>query len=250
MQPELDLEPDTVSASASRKRATRVSRFPDLPDLPDLYERKRRLPPMFIAGIAFAAAATAFYGAEAALPAQWKPSYYIGGYTQEIEAARKTGELEATAKFAPRLKRIETAAVMMQEQCKAQLQSVNTYAQAVYNRAGIGFQLAADLQRQYASARYSVVQQSLGGELGAANMATSFGYIASLFDPDLAQKSMDFAQNARQQALAKLDEAAQGGVSVSAQGWDQGLTDPATFAKSLHCDLPSDLAEAQPSSEG
>jgi hypothetical protein len=250
MHPILDDVPYDAAAPSPRHRSS-PSRHLDLPDLPDLHDRPRRLHPMLTAGLAFTLAAVAFYGAEAALPVIWRPSHFVGGYSRQIEEARKSGELAATARYAPRLKQIETAAVQMQEQCKAQLQGVNTYLQAVYNRAGVGFQLAADMQRQYMSVRYSTTQQTLGGEIGAANLATSFGFIASLFDPELARQSMEFAENARQQALARIDQASKGGVQISVDGWDAGLTDPATFMGRLHCEMPS-LAEPvpQPSSEG
>ena len=113
--------------------------------------------------------------------------------------------------------------------------------QASYQRANTGFQLLGDLQKQYASVRYSIAQQSVGGEIGAANMATSLGYLLGFFDPELGKQSMEFAERARQQALAKLDAAAQGGVRVTMEGWDTGLPNPATLPPMIDCAMPASV---------
>lgn len=115
--------------------------------------------------------------------------------------------------------------------------------QASYQRANAGFQLLGDLQKQYAATRYSIVQQTVGGEIGAANTATTFGYIFGLFDHELQAKSMAFAEAARQEALRKLDEAAQSGVRVTVDGWDKGLPDPASLPPMIDCAMPASVTE-------
>jgi len=59
--------------------------------------------------------------------------------------------------------------------------------QAVYQRAGVGYQLTADMQRQYVSTRYSITQQSSAAR--SCCHGDVFRFLASLFDPELAQQS-------------------------------------------------------------
>lgn len=247
MSPTIDPAPE----SGPRFRAERAPRSSNFTDLPDLSERPhRRLHPMVIAGGAFLLASAAFYGSEALLPADYKPSLFIGNYTRQIAKAKAEGELAARIKYDKQLKMYETAAVVWQEQCKASLQALNANYEATYRRAGVGYQLAADVQKQYTNYRYSIAQSSVGGEIGVANTATTFGYWISILDPDLGQKSLEFAEAARQQAYAKLDEAARSGITVSVDGWDTGLVDPASFGGKFRCDMPTAPFAPQPSSEG
>lgn len=247
MSPTIDPAPEP----GPRFRPERASRSPNFSDLPDLSERpRRRLHPMVVAGGAFLLASAAFYGAEALLPPAYKPSVFTGNYARALAQAKSEGELSARIQYDKQLKMYETAAVVWQEQCKASLQALNANYQAVYNRAGVGYQLAADVQKQYTNYRYSIAQNSVGGEIGVANTATTFGYWISLLDPNLGQKSLEFAEAARQQAYAKLDEAAKSGISVSVDGWDTGLVDPASFAGKFRCDMPAGPFAPQPSSEG
>ena len=198
----------------------------------------------------FIVASVTFFAAEAKLPPEYKPSHYLGGYDRVIAQAKAEGELTARIGFEGRLKVIETAASAWQERCKAGLQNYTNYYQAAYNRANAGYQLAASIQQQYTSARFSTTQASLGGEIGVANTATTFGYIIGLFDPESGQKTLDFAEAARQAALRKLDEAARGGVTVTSDGWNAGLPDPAKLPPPVQCDMPSALVAPQPSTEG
>ena len=252
---------------------TRMSGYHDLPDL--TVPPRRRLNLFVVTGLAFASVTGLFYGGEALLPPSYKPSAFIGGYGKEIEKARKAGELDSQIRyesqlrgvevqFQTKLKGIETAAIQLQEQCRAGFQNANNLYQAAYQRANIFAQATADIQKQYVASRYQLTQQTVGGEIGAANTATTFGYILNFFDPELGQKSMAFAEAARQQALQKLDDAAKGGMTVSVDGWNQGLPDPASLAPLAKCDLPviatgepstpitvpAVSAPAQPSSEG
>lgn len=236
--------------AATRPFSGRVSRMAGFHDLPDLTSPPRRRLNLFVVtGLAFAAVTGIFYGGEALLPAPYKPSVFIGGYGKEIEKARKAGELDSQLRYETRLrgvevqfqtrvKGIETAAIQLQEQCRAGLTNANNLYQAAYTRANIFAQATADIQKQYAASRYQLAQQTLGGEIGAANTATTFGYILGFFDPELGQKSFEFAEAARQQALKKLDEAAKGGITVSVDGWNHGLPDPASLAPLGKCDLP------------
>ncbi|AUW58044.1 hypothetical protein C1T17_07920 [Sphingobium sp. SCG-1] len=242
---------DPASDTGPRFRAERVPRSASFSDLPDLSERpRRRLHPMVFAGGVFLMASAAFYGAEALLPPSFKPSVFTGGYQREIAKAKSEGELASRIQYDKQLKVYETAAVVWQEQCKASLQALNSNYEAVYRRAGVGYQLAADLQKQYANYRYAIAQSSVGGEIGVANTATTFGYWIGLLDPEMGKQSLEFAENARRQAYAKLDEAAQSGITVSAEGWDDGLVDPASFSGKFRCDMPSAPLALQPSSEG
>ena len=110
-----------------------------------------------------------------------------------------------------------------QERCRAGLQNYNNNYQALYSLAHMYAQSVADIQKNYVSVRYSTAQQTVGGEIAAANMGTMFGYIAGMFDPETGRRSMEFAEAARQQALQKLDDAARSGITVSVEGWNTGL---------------------------
>lgn len=243
---------DANASLPPRPRVQAECRAPEYRTLPDLYDppRRRRLHPMIVAGAMFGCAAALFYSAEATLPVSYKPSTFTGGYEKAIAKARTEGELAARIGYDSKLKVIETAAVQWQEQCRAGLQNFTSYYQAAYARANAYAQATADIQKQYAAARYQTAQGSVAGELGAANTATSIGYLLGFFDEDLGRQSMDFAERARQQALSKLDDAARTGMTVSVDGWNTGLPDPATLPPVIKCDVPTSLITGQPSLEG
>lgn len=222
----------------------------DFHHLPDIYQPKRRfLPPAFVTGMMFLAVAGAFYGAEALLPPEYKPSFFIGGYQRAIAEAQAEGQLKARIVYDARLKLIETDAIRWQENCRAGLQNINNLYQAAYARANMYAQSTADIQKHYASARYATTQQTLGGEIAVANLGTIIGFGIGLFDPETGQRSMALAEQARQQALQKLDDAARSGITVSVEGWNTGLPDPVMLPASSTCDMPASLVSPQPSLE-
>lgn len=224
---------------------------PSLHDLPDIYEpRRRRLPPIVLAGGMFMAASVVFFGAETYLPLEYKPSHFVGGYQRALAQARAEGELTARIAYDGRLKLIETDAMRWQERCRAGLQNANNLYQAAYTRANMFAQATADIQKQYAQMRYVTAKDTVGGEIAVANLATMLGFLGGIFDGELGRSSMDFAEQARQQALRKLDEAASKGITVSVDGWDTGLPNPLNLPAAQACELPASLAASQPSSEG
>jgi hypothetical protein len=247
MTPILDPKPEAANAGEP-KRATR---FRDAPELPDLYGRpKRRLPAMVVAGIGFVAAGVSFYGAEAVMPADFKPSTLVGGYQRQIQEAHKTGELAAQVRydaqaknielqFQNQLKQIETRAVQWQEQCRAGLQNFNNLYQASYQRLNIFAQATADIQKQYVAERMRTAENSTQGVQAVANMASMAELFGGLIDPQFGQQAGDFAARARQQALAQLDAAALGGKTLSIEGWNAGLPEPQTIPSMIRCDIPT-----------
>lgn len=250
MNPRLD--DDLIPAPAKP-----AAEKPDLPALPDLSPRRRRgLHPVIASALGFMAAGGIFYGMQAFGPEGLRPSRFVGEYETEVQKARKAGELEAQIRYDAQLRGIEvqyqgqlneiqTAAVQLQERCRAGLQNFTNLYQAAYNRANTGFQMTAELQRQYVAARMQTAQGTLAGETSAANMATTFGYIAGFFDPELGRRSMEYAEAARQQALRRLDETARNGVTLSIEGWDTGLPDPATLQAPDACETPEFAAALQ-----
>ena len=198
---------------------------------------RRRLHPMLVAFFAFGTASCSFYGAEMLAPPVWRPSVIIGGYERQITQARKTGELAAQIRYDGQLKQIETAAVQWQEQYKAAANGVLEYYKTTYSRANVYAQATADIQKQYAATRYQIAQQSVGGEIGVANMATTLGLLGGLIDPAFGASAQSYADDVRRRAYAKLDEAARSGITVSVDGWNTGLASPAEVASALR-DLP------------
>jgi len=244
MQPTIDAQKLSVSHSSAL-----VPAVP--PALPDIYRVPRRRAPAWLsAAFGFAAAGGLFYGAQAFAPEDWRPSRFVGDYNNEIQEARTAGELEARIRYDAQLRGIElqyqgqlqeiqTAAVQWQEHCRSGLQNFNNLYQAVYQRANTFANGLVQLQNQYAAARYQTVQGTLQGEAAAANLATMFGYIGGFFDPELQRRSMEYAENARMQALNRLDRAAQSGIRVTVDGWDDGLPDPAALAPPVRCEVPA-----------
>lgn len=229
-----------------------------VPDLPNVYvSPKRALHPMIVAGIGFAAAGAIFYGAEMLLPAPYRPSSLIGGYDAAILEARKEGELAAQIRYdaqlrnvdlqhQAQLRQIETAAVQWQEQYRALMTgTVETY-RATWTRANIFAQATADIQRQYVQTRTEYARRTLEGERSIANTATTLGYIFGMVSPELGDAAQDFADRARDQALSRLDAAATGGVTISIEGWDTGLTHPDDLARSIQALPPFDLRSFEP----
>ena len=213
MKPTLD---DSFVTDITSPRATPAASNRD--DLP-AYERPRRtLPPMVVAAAMFLSTGAAFYSAEMFAAVDWKPSHIMGSYERAMAEARKSGELTAQIRYEGQLKQIETAAVQWQEQYKAAATGVVNSYQAVYQRAGIFAQATADIQKQYAATRYQLAANGVSGELGVANMATMLGAIGSLFDPSIEQSANAYADEMRNRAYAKLDEAAKSGVTISVDG--------------------------------
>lgn len=233
---------DTPPVTSGRSRA----QMPKLETLPDIYSfpQKKRLPPMVVAGIGFAAATALLLGAQRFLPHPYKPSDWMGGYTSAMTEARKEGELAAQIRYdaqlrqvevqyQTQLKEIESAATAWQEQYKTALTGYVEHYRAVWNRANIYAQATADIQKQYAAARMELAGRTVRGQVNMANRATEFGLWIGLINPDLERQVNNYASRVRQQAFAELDAAAQGGVTISIDGWNDGLVDPQTVANDI-----------------
>ena len=234
---------DANAQDSERSRGGRVFRAPAVPDLPDLYERpRRRIHPMLAASLAFIASGVLLYGGEAALPAEYKPSHFIGGYTGAVAEARAEGELSAKIVYDRKLKLIETGAQRWHEQCRAGLQNMTNLYQATYQKANMAFQLNGDLKKQYAATRNGVAAQTAGGEIGAANLGTALGYGLSFFDKELSEQAFAGAEKARQRALQIVDEAAKEGATIPVEAWDATLPDPYHMPKMIDCEVPASLA--------
>lgn len=245
MQPSLDpdlFDPSPSSAQPSSKSTPR--------DLPDIHERpQRRMPMMVVAGLVFLGTGIAFYGAEALLPRPYKPSTLIGSYTAAIHEATKTGELAAQIRYdgqlrevelhyQDRLKRIETAAVQWQDQCRAGLLNVTNHYQAALQQANIFAQGVVQLQAAYQQMRNQIVSGTLGGEIGLVNMATTLAPFVALLDPNVGAQLSQFAHTYRSQLLATFDRLSRGGNTVSVKGWDARLPRPEMMRTMIRCDLP------------
>jgi hypothetical protein len=246
MQAHLDPEilgtpgrPDSVSSKSER------------PSLPDIHDRpRRRMHPMLAAGLAFGFAAVVFYGGEAFLPREYRPSTFIGGYQTEITEAAKAGELAAQIRYDAQLRgielqyqdglsRIQTAANQWQEQCRAGLANVNNLYQAIYNRANMYVQATAQLQQAYQSARQAIVSGTLGGDVALMNMLSVTSQIVAMFDPAAARQMMQAANGMRRDILGVFDREARNGITISVRGWDSGLPRPDALPPMIRCDVPT-----------
>lgn len=239
MEPILD--PDIKAIQEPRTRRTSLR-----DDLPDFYERPpRRIPAMIQAGFAFAVASAAFYGAQAFLPVPYRPSDWMGGFEVEMAEAqargRAEGELAVKIVYDKKLKLLETTALAIQEACKAEFQRGNQLYQATWERANTGYKLAGEMQNQYMRTRYGLAQQSVAGEISITNLATTLGYVGGLFDQQFGEEALAAAENVRQAALKKIDEASRNGQGVDFSGWSQGLPDPATLQPLPRCEIPQTL---------
>lgn len=254
MHPTLD-EPITLGPDAYQERgAARPRRY----DLPDLYDPpKKRLPPVVLSGIGFLFALFVFYGAQAVAPPALKPSTLVSAYDTQLQEARKAGELEAQIRYEAQLrvvelqhqaqlKEIETAALQWQEQYKTVLTGYLEGYRATWQRANIWAQATADIQKTYANYRYSVTQGTLGGHMQVANLATIVGLFGGIVDPAFEASALQYANRVRSQALDTLDQSARGGVTVSVEGWDTGLKDPAILAAEVNALPPLHLPGFRP----
>lgn len=253
MKPVIDA--DAILESPSPRALAPLASYAALPDLHDA--PKRRIHPMIVGFLGFAGATIFFYGSEAVAPIALKPSSIIGGYQHNIAEAHKSGELTAQVRYDAQLrgielqyqgqlKQIESAAGQWQEQYRVSLNGMIEDYRGVYARANIFAQATADLQKQYAAARYSITERSLGGETGMANMATTVGLLGGLFDKDFGDSALAYADQVRGRAFAKLDEAARGGVTVSVEGWNEGLPDPQALQERLRNLPPLRLPTYEP----
>lgn len=256
--PTLDDDFNANNAAPPVKTGRSLAQMPKLEALPDIYSfpQKKRLPPMVVAAMGFVAAAGLLLGAERFVPHPYKPSDWMGGYASAMAEARKEGELAAQiqydvqlrqveVQYQGQLKEIESAANAWQEQYRTAMTGYVEHYRAVWNRANIYAQATADIQKQYVAQRTQLASQTVRGQTGMANLATQLGLFAGLFNPELERQSLDYAARVRQQALAQLDSAAQGGVTLSVDGWDDGLIDPAAVARDIYSLPPLTLPPYQ-----
>jgi len=233
---------DAPPVTTGRSRA----QMPKLETLPDIYSfpQKKRLPPMVVAGMGFAAATALLFGAERFVPHPYKPSDWMGGYASAMNEARKEGELAAQIRYdaqvrqvevqyQTQLKEIESAANAWQEQYKSALTGYVEHYRATWNRANIYAQATADIQKQYVAARTELAGRTVRGHINMANDATTLGLWIGILSPELERQTLNYAARVRQQALAELDAAARGGVTLSIDGWNDGLVDPQTVARDI-----------------
>lgn len=214
-----------------------------IPELPDLYERQpRRVPAMIQAGFALAVASAAFYGAQVLLPEPYRPSDFMGGFEEEMAEAqargRAEGELSMKIVYDKKLKLLETTAIALQEACRAEFQRGNQLYQETWKRANLSAQLASDLQKQYAQARYSMVQQTTGGDTQYIALASLLGHLGGLVDRDFGKSALDAADAVRSRMMEQIDAASRNGQGVDFSGWSQGLPDPTALQPLPRCDVP------------
>jgi len=230
--------PDTISSKSER------------PSLPDIHDRpRRRMHPMLAAGLAFGVAAVAFYGTEAFLPREYRPSTFIGGYQTEITEAAKSGELAAQIRYDAQLRgielryqdglsRIQTAGAQWQEQCRAGLLNITNHYQAVMQQANVFAQGVVQLQNGYQQMRNQILSGSLQGEMGLINLVMTVAPFIAIFDGNTARQLMQAAQQDRARLIATFDRMSRGGNTVSVAGWNTNLLRPEALQTMIRCEVP------------
>jgi hypothetical protein len=210
-------------------------------ELPDIYEpRRRRLPPMVVAGFGFMLAATAFYGAQAYLPAGKRPSDFMGGFETQMAKARAEGELSAKIKFEEKLKVVETAAIGLQETCRATLARSNEHFKYALERANAAFQMYAQEHNTNAQIRNQVAANTTAADQQAATLAGMFGYGGLVLgNREFAEKSFKFAEDARRRAYETVEDAMRRNAPVSVADLQMSLPDPSSLPTLASCDLPT-----------
>ena len=198
------------------------------PQLPEKPQNKPKKFGWFELVLFFVAAV---YLLERNAPENFKPSTFYGGFSGHEEAvALRTKLAETQAILAAQN---EENARMQQEveYFKAKTDRVTEAYKIIYARTNIMAQSYANLSQQYLTMRQQTVNDTLQGDVLAANLSEMFSAAAAAFGEKEKAKSAHETANAyRKEVLQKLDGENQNGLeklAANISSWQNGLPNPA-----------------------
>lgn len=171
----------------------------------------------FLTGAAF------FFGAEAYAPDGFRPSDLMGTYEGRITSAVKAAELEQQGKFDAWAGQVKVSVDQQVEQYRNQNQLTLAHYQAAMERAKIFVDATTRIQGQYVAYRMQQTQSQQATDIAVINWARLFGRIANGLEDGAGDAALNYSRNLGNELSTELTDAANGGATISVNGWDTGL---------------------------
>ncbi len=194
-------------------------------------------------------AGAAFFGAEYYAPDALKPSTLMGTYDARLTATVRAAELQQQAHYENWAEQVRMAAAQNNQQYQAMAQAVVQHYSATYDRARMYAEATTQLQQAYVQHRVSIARSAQSSDTGLTNFARSLGRIISLFDPELGQGPLDYADSLTEELQGELDDAVRSGVLVEVQGWDTNIPSPEMVRRELDRYRPVQIPPIPPLSD-
>lgn len=205
--------------------------------------RRVEVPSILKTGAAVIFAGGVFFGAEMALPYNWKPSHFTGTYDARVTAAVKAAELQQQAQYEAYAESVRLANAQNLEKYKAASQAVLGYYGATYDRAKVFASAVAQIQSQYVNYRMNQAQTRQGTDNMVINYARMWGRFAELMAPGSGRAALDYADALSEKLDAELTAAARNGQTIGVEGWDTNLPSPQEVQAKLEALKPVPLPE-------
>lgn len=203
--------------------------------------RRFEIPSIFRTIGVLLVAAVAFFSAEAFLPFGAKPSSLVGTYDARLQAQVEAATNQQKARYEAWAKQVELVNAQNTEKYRAATQGVLQHYTATYDRAKVFADATARIQSMFVQARMNQRQSEQGTDISVINLTRFFGRIANFFEPGSGEGALEYANELSRQLQAELADAAQNGQTISVEGWNTDLPDPAEVQRQLEALKPEPL---------
>lgn len=207
-------------------------------------ERKTRrfeMPSIVQTAGTIAVAGALFFGAEALMPVDLKPSSLVGTYDARLQAQVEAATNQEKAKYEAWAKRVELVNAQNTDRYRAATQGVLQHYTATYDRAKVFADATARIQAMYVQARIAQRQVQQSGDQSIISLTRMFGRLFNVLEPGSGDAALGYAEGLSRELQAELNDAAQNGQTISVEGWNTDLPDPAQVQAQLDALKPEPL---------
>ena len=214
---------------------------PPLAHRPAPPKRRFEMPSLLRTASTIAIVGALFFGAEAFLPVAAKPSSLVGTYDARLQAQVEAATNQEKAKYEGWAKQVELVNAQNTEKYRAATQGVLQHYTATYDRAKVFADATARIQSMYVQARIAQRQVQQSGDQSIISLTRMFGRLFNVVEAGAGDAALNYAEGLSRELQAELNYAAQNGQTISVEGWNTDLPDPAEVQRQLDALKPEPL---------
>ena len=204
-------------------------------------KRRFEMPSLLRTASTIAIVGALFFGAEAFLPVAAKPSSLVGTYDARLQAQVEAATNQEKAKYEGWAKQVELVNAQNTEKYRAATQGVLQHYTATYDRAKVFADATARIQSMYVQARIAQRQVQQSGDQSIISLTRMFGRLFNVVEAGAGDAALNYAEGLSRELQAELNYAAQNGQTISVEGWNTDLPDPAEVQRQLDALKPEPL---------
>ena len=215
--------------------------MPPLAPRPVPLKRRFEMPSLLRTASTIAIVGALFFGAEAFLPIEAKPSSLVGTYDARLQAQVEAATNQQKARYEGWAKQVELVKAQNTDKYRAATQGVLQHYTAGYERAKVFAEATARIQTLYVQARIAQRQVQQSGDQSIISLTRMFGRLFNVLEPGSGDAALSYAEGLSRELQSELDAAAQNGQTISVEGWNTDLPDPAEVQAQLEALKPEPL---------